>query len=89
MSEEKKIITPLQDATWTLALTFILMLVLFQGFLLGITLNCFLIAFFKFSVWKSRYPENHDRRAMFFAIAYVLVGFAYICMMIYNGVISL
>ena len=89
MSEEKKIITPLQDAICTLTLTFVLMIALIQGFLLLITLNCFLIAFFKFSVWKSRHPENHDRRAMFFAIAYALIGVAYTCMIIYNGVISL
>ena len=89
MIKEKTKITPTQDALWTLVLTFILMIALLQGFLLGITLNCFLIAFFKFSVWRSKYPQEHDRRAMFFALAYVFVGLAYTYMMVNNGVISL
>jgi hypothetical protein len=89
MSKEKKIITPMQDAIWTLTLTFVLMIALLQGFLLLVALNCFLIAFFKFSVWKSKHPEEHDRRAMFFAVAYLLAGSVYTYMIIYNGVISL
>ena len=85
--EQKKEISQFEEAIWSITLSIVLILSLVQELLNVTIIACFLLSFLKFSVWRSRLPEKNDRKALFYAIAYVLCGVTYLVMLLYYGVL--
>tara|TARA_Y100000593_G_scaffold32360_2_gene63755 strand:- start:1507 stop:1779 length:273 start_codon:yes stop_codon:yes gene_type:complete len=85
--KEKEEISEFEEAIWSLVLSILLIVSIIQGLLHVTIIACFLMSFLKFNIWRSRWPEKNDRRALFYSIAYLLCGVTYLVMLLYYGVL--
>jgi|TARA_R110000824_G_scaffold97920_4_gene233695 hypothetical protein len=85
--EKKDQISKMEDAIWSVLLSIILVVSIIQEVFNVTIIACYLMALLKFNVWRSRWPEENDRRSLFYAIAYVLCGTTYLVMLLHYGVL--